>query len=114
NLFEYNKHIEAMNIAVQAESVPKIIDEELVQLASGYYSTGSNSVLDMTDLPSDLNGLLEVLMEAITGGEAHSAEAYNNGECGSSYPRSGPIKITTLTPVQIIRTYKPNYSPPQE
>lgn len=117
NLFEYNKHIEAMNIAVQAESVPKIIDEELVQLASGYYSTGSstgNSSIDMANLPSDLNGLLEVLMEAITGGEAHSAEAYNNGECGGSYPKSGPIKITTLTPVQIIRTYKPNYSPPQE
>lgn len=116
NLFEYNKHIEAMNIAVQAESVPKIIDEELVQLASGYYATGGGAGdgLDMANLPSDLNGLLESLMTAIKGGEAHSPEAYNNGECGGSYSKGGPIKITTMTPVQIIQSYKPNYRPPQE
>lgn len=116
-LFEYNKHIEAMNIAIVAESVPQIIDHELVQLSNGYYSTGGGgegSDFDPSNLPSDLDGLLNALMAAITKGEAHSPEAYNNGICGGSYPKSGPISITDKTPLQLIRTYKANYSPPEE
>lgn len=113
NLFEYNKHIEAMNIAVTAESVPSIIDEELEMLSSGYYSTGgSSSQMDTGPLPADLNGLLDRLMQTITKGEAHNARAYNTGQGCSFKGVNKNIDITTMTPVQILRRYTPSYSPP--
>lgn len=112
-LFEYNKHIEAMNIAIVAESVPQIIDHELVQLSNGYYSTGGDlSNMDIGPLPSDLNGLLDRLMHTITKGEAHNAKAYNTGQGCNFRGVNSNIDITTMTPVQILRQYTPSYSPP--
>lgn len=117
-LFEYNKKIEAMNIMARADAVPKVIDIELAQLPSGYYAAGdAPASIDMGNLPSDLDGLLDSLLTAISHKEGPSHDAYNNGQgCGLSHSHgtgNGPIKPTTMTPVQIIRTYRTNYTPPQ-
>lgn len=117
-LFEYNKKIEAMNILATAEAVPKMIDKELEQLPSGFYQNTSSSAqmdnFDMSNLPSDLDGLLESLMTAISHKEGPSHDAWNNGtacgKAGRSNPNGGGRwKPTSMTPVQIIQTYRPTY-----
>lgn len=118
-LFEYNKKIEAMNIMARAESVPRIIDEELQQLPNGYYGTPSPSNIDLSNLPNDLNGLLDALLQAIAIGEAPSHDAYNNGTvCGServAYGQGGgKYKITQMTPIEILRHHTTSYSPPKQ
>lgn len=117
-LFEYNKKIEAMNVIATAEAVPRIIDRDLEQLPNGFYqNTTGNSAqpqFDASNLPSDLDGLLEALMDAIRQGEGPSYDAWNNGtacgKAGRANPNGGgKWKPTTMTPVQIIRTYRTNY-----
>lgn len=115
SLFEYNKKIEAMSIMARAAAVPKVIDIELAQLPSGYYApSGAPPNIDLANLPSDLNGLLDSLATAISHKEGPSPDAYNNGQgCGLSHSHgtgNGPIKPTTMTPVQIIRRYRTNYN----
>lgn len=118
-LFEYNKQIEAMNIIARAAAVPKVIDIELKQLPSGYYVSGdAPASIDMGNLPTDLDGLLDALLTAISHKEGPSHDAYNNGQgCGLSHSHgtgNGPIKPTTMTPVQLIQRYRTNYRHPQE
>lgn len=123
-LFEYNKKIEAMNIMVTADAVPKIIDRELKELPNGYYGNGDGGAspnMDMANLPSDLDGLLDALLTAISHKEGPSHDAYNNGtSCanarqGVAYGNgNGKYKPTTMTPVQLIRYYQPNYRHPQK
>lgn len=114
-LFEYNKKIETMNIMANAEAVPKLIDRELEQLPNGFYrNTGATPDFDLGDLPNDLNGLLDVLLKAISHKEGPSHDAWNNGTaCGSAGEShgngGGRFRPTTMTPVQIIRTYRPSY-----
>lgn len=114
-LFEYNKKIEAMNIMVQADAVPNIIDRELDALAGGYYSDGSSyNDVDIGNLPSDFDGIMESLLAVIAHGEGPSHDAYNNGTaCGlsESYGKgNGKFKPTQMTPTQIIRQYYPSWS----
>ena len=118
NLFEYNKKIEAMSVMARAAAVPKVIDMELQQLPSGYYAAGDSApTVDLSNLPSDLNGLMDALLDAISHKEGPSHDAYNNGQaCGlaRSYGQgNGPIKPTTMTPVQLIQRYRVNYTHPQ-
>lgn len=114
-LFEYNKKIETMNIMANAEAVPKIIDKELEQLPNGFYQNqGATPDFDLGELPSDLDGLLDALLTAISHKEGPSHDAWNNGTaCGSAgraYGNGGgKWRPTTMTPVEIIRTYRPTY-----
>ena len=114
-LFEYTKKIETMNIIANAEAVPKLIDRELEQLPNGFYrNTGASPDFDMGELPTDLNGLLDALLKAISHKEGPSHDAWNNGTaCGSAgraYGNGGgKFRPTTMTPVQIITTYRPSY-----
>ena len=58
------------------------------------------------NLPDDIKGLINTLADAITRGEARSADAYNNGTaCGSagiSRPNGDSRRISTMTPAQIL------------
>lgn len=115
NLFEYNKKIEAMNLTVEADSVPRIIDRELENLGGGYYYDSRATDFDVDNLPADLEGLINSLMEALTLGESENAGAWNNGECGVSAPSGGKGKnIEAMTPRQLILSYYSYYKgPPQ-
>lgn len=85
-LFEFNKKIEAMNIAVNAGAVPRIIDVELAQL-QGYAGGGTPmDIPPVTAAPDwnsvnkdDLNQIYLYLMKAISMGEATSYDAFNYG-----------------------------------
>ena len=114
-LFEYNKKIETMNIVATAEAVPKLIDRELEQLPNGFYqNTQASPDFDLGTLPSDLDGLLDSLLTAISHKEGPSHDAWNNGtacgKAGRANPNGGGRwRPTTMTPVEIIKTYRPSY-----
>lgn len=116
-LFEYNKKIETMNVLATAEAVPKIIDRELEELPSGFYQpNGGESTFDMGALPSDLDGLLDSLLTAISHKEGPSHDAYNNGTncaaAGQGVAKGnggGKFRPTSMTPIQIINQYKSGY-----
>lgn len=73
--------------------------------AGGSYAPASVPM----NLPDDIKGLINTLADAITSGEARSADAYNNGtECGSgaiSRPDGDSRRISRMTPAQIL-TYE--------
>lgn len=88
-LFEFNKKIEAMNIAVNAGAVPRIIDVELAQL-QGYPSDGVLNAPPSGAVPpdwnsvnkDDLNQIYLFMMKNISIGEATSYDAFNWGTVG--------------------------------
>lgn len=115
-LFEYSKKIETMNIMVTADAVPKMIDRELEQLPNGFYENNNAATpdFDLGTLPNDLNGLLDSLLTAISHKEGPSHDAWNNGTaCGSAGKAygngGGKFRPTQMTPVEIIKTYRPSY-----
>ncbi len=99
---DYNPNF--MDVALEAEG------DEWVGGATFYDSSlmGEHGLgVDISNLPDDLNGLLSVLLEAVSHGEAKSPEAYNNGTkpCGLSKAKiygDGKTFITKMTPVQIL------------
>ena len=134
-LFEFNKKIEAMNIAVNAGAVPRIIDVELAQL-QGYAGGGMPmDIPPVTAAPDwnsvnkdDLNQIYLYLMKAISMGEATSYDAFNygtakdgnrHGYCmgysGDEEAREearkfqGGVNVTDLTFAEARRTAKRKY-----
>lgn len=107
-LFEFNKKIEALQVAVTAEAAPSVLDLDLVDL--GYAMGGHSPTVDIGNLPDELEALLQALMNTIGEGEG-SYNAYNTGSDGKcamkSYPtdklaaNTGTPMITTMTPRQI-------------
>lgn len=129
-LFEFNKKIEAMNIAVNAGAVPRIIDVELAQL-QGYAGGGTPmDIPPVTAAPDwnsvnkdDLNQIYLYLMKAISMGEATSYDAFNYGteDYGRTYcpgfatdarahaeaiRSQGGVNVTDLTFSEARRTAK--------
>ena len=134
-LFEFNKKIEAMNIAVNAGAVPRIIDVELAQL-QGYAGGGTPmDIPPVTAAPDwnsvnkdDLNQIYLYLMKAISMGEATSYDAFNYGTAkdGNRYGYcmgysgdeeareearkfQGGVNVTDLTFAEARRTAKRKY-----
>lgn len=119
-LFEFNKQIEAIQVAAQASSVPGILDLELVDLGYSYGGGGGQGpAVDIGNLPDELEALVRSLMDAISHGEG-GYNAYNtgtNGPCAmkgfstdEAARATGTPMITTMTPRQIWKAATATYS----
>lgn len=114
-LFEFNKKIEAIQVQAHAEAVPGIMDIELEDLGYDTSGNGGRSPVDITNLPNELNALVDALMDAI-GDHEGDWDSYNTGTGDKRYPplcamkgyftnaqaaNSGTPPITSMTPKEM-------------
>lgn len=113
-LFEFNKKIEAIQVQASAEAVPGILDIELEDLGYAPGGGGGSSV-DPTNLPNELNALVDALLDAI-GAHEGDWDSYNTGTGDKRYPpicdmkgyftnaqarKTGTKPITSMTPKEM-------------
>lgn len=78
-MHNYSKKVETLQVLAQAPTIPRIIDRELQVSDDEYVVTGGQGDVDLSNLPNDIQGLIQTLSHLISLHEGASWDSYNNG-----------------------------------